>query len=90
MSVYLQLAGLGLIIAGAVVQTRFRDYLDFFGSTFSAVAVVAIIIGCVIFVIGFFGCCGAYKEQYCMIMTVSISGFPLVGQFWGFQKKSLK
>lgn len=63
------LAGLGLIITGAVVQTRFRTYFDFFGGSFSGAAIVLIVIGSIIFIIGFFGCCGAYKENYCMTMT---------------------
>jgi len=63
------LAGLGLIIAGAVVQTRFNNYFAFFGGTFSGAAILLIVVGVVIFIIGFFGCCGAYKENYCMTMT---------------------
>ena len=66
-----QLAGLGLIIAGAVVQSELSTYFDFFGGSVSAAAILLIVVGVVIFVIGFFGCCGAYKENYCMTMTVS-------------------
>ncbi len=66
-----QLAGLGLIIAGAVVQTKLSEYFDFFGGSVSAAAILLIVVGVIIFVIGFFGCCGAYKENYCMTMTVS-------------------
>jgi len=66
------LAGLGLIIAGAIVQTKFSTYFDFFGGSFSAAAILLIIVGAVIFVIGFFGCCGAYKENYCMVMTFAV------------------
>jgi CD63 antigen len=66
------LAGLGLIIAGALVQTKFNAYFDFFGGQFSAAAILLIVVGAVIFIIGFFGCCGAYKENYCMVMTFAI------------------
>lgn len=65
-------AGLALIIAGAVVQTRFRDYIAFFDSNFSAAAIVLIVVGGIILLIGFFGCCGAYKENYCMTMTFAV------------------
>jgi CD63 antigen len=68
----LQLAGLGLIIAGALVQTKFNAYFDFFGGQFSAAAILLIVVGSIIFIIGFFGCCGAYKENYCMVMTVCV------------------
>jgi len=66
------LAGLGLIIAGAVVQTKFDTYFAFVGNSFSGAAILLIIVGSVIFVIGFFGCCGAYKENYCMTMTFAV------------------
>lgn len=66
------LAGLGLIITGAVIQTKYSSYFDFFGNSFGSVAVLLIIIGAIIFVIGFFGCCGAYKENYCMVMTFAV------------------
>eukprot|EP00914_Ancora_sagittata_P019615 GHVO01039114.1.p1 GENE.GHVO01039114.1~~GHVO01039114.1.p1 ORF type:complete len:265 (-),score=24.99 GHVO01039114.1:41-754(-) len=66
------LAGLGLIIAGALVQTKFNEYFDFFGGQFSAAAILLIVVGSIIFIIGFFGCCGAYKENYCMVMTFAV------------------
>merc|ERR1740137_50573 len=63
------LAGLTLIIAGALVQTKLSSYFDFFGGSVTALAVLLIVVGSIIFLIGFFGCCGAYKENYCMTMT---------------------
>jgi len=66
------LAGLGLIIAGAVVQTKFDTFTAFVGDSFSGAAILLIIVGSVIFIIGFFGCCGAYKENYCMTMTFAV------------------
>lgn len=63
------LAGLILVVAGAVVQTKFNEYLSFFGSTANAAAIFVIVIGVVVFVIGFFGCCGAIRENHCMIVT---------------------
>lgn len=66
------LAGLGLIIAGALVATEFNQYFDFFGGGFSAAAILLIVVGGIIFLIGFFGCCGAYKENYCMVMVFAV------------------
>ena len=65
------MAGLGLIIVGALVQTQLHAYVNFFGNTYSVAAVVLIVIGACVFVIGFFGCCGAQREQACMLKTVS-------------------
>lgn len=33
--------------------------------------ILTIAIGCIIFLIAFFGCCGAIRESYCMTMTYS-------------------
>lgn len=66
------LFGLGLIIAGAVVQTKFKDYFDFLGGEFNGAAILLIIVGVIIFVVAFFGCCGAWKRSYCMLMIFSI------------------
>ncbi|XP_074662831.1 CD63 antigen-like [Tubulanus polymorphus] len=67
------LAGLGLIIAGAIIQSKFSEFLKFFEETsFNSVAVLLIVLGCIVFIIGFFGCCGAVKENYCMVMTFAV------------------
>lgn len=66
------LAGLGLIIAGALVQTQFQTYFALLGSGINGAAILLIVVGCIVFVIGFFGCCGAYKENYCMVMTFAV------------------
>lgn len=66
------LAGIGLIVAGAVVQAEFSTYLDFFGKSVNVAAILLIVVGVVIFVIGFFGCCGAQRENYCMVMTFAV------------------
>lgn len=98
------LVGLILIIAGAVVRSSLSEYLDIVGDEFNGVAVVLIIIGVVIFVIGFFGCCGAWKQNYCMIMTFAallviifiveiaagIAGFALQGKVEEVVKKGLQ
>lgn len=64
------LAGLVLLVTGAVVQAKFSDYLSFFGGgKANAAAIFLMIVGVIVFIIGFFGCCGAVKENHCMIVT---------------------
>ncbi|XP_076028811.1 CD63 antigen-like [Oratosquilla oratoria] len=65
------ISGLILIGVGGVAQGFFRDYLDFFDSQFVTPAIGIIILGCIIVVISFFGCCGAKKENVCMLKTFS-------------------
>lgn len=63
-------AGLTLLILAVVVQNQINEYSNFFGG--NNVAVNLIVIGCIIVIITFWGCCGAYKENYCMILTFGV------------------
>jgi len=64
--------GLALIIVGALVQTKLSQYAEFSYGTVNLAAVFFIVIGAIVFIIGFFGCCGAHKESYCMTLTFSV------------------
>lgn len=64
------LAGLVIFIVAIVVQVKFNEYASFFGTNNTAVGLI--IIGAIIMIIAFFGCCGAYKENYCMVLTFAI------------------
>merc|ERR1711874_223703 len=63
------LSGLFLIVTGGVVQGAYSQYLDFLGDSFFSTPVFLIIVGCIIFFVAFFGCCGAIKENHCMTLT---------------------
>ena len=78
--VYFQLAAIGLIAVGAYVQIKLKDYFELIEGSFSSAAALCIAVGVIIFFIAVFGCCGAYKENYCCTMIVSIQfhvDFPL-------------
>jgi len=60
-----QVLGMILIIVGALAQSYFA------GGPFHE-AIFIIIIGCIIFVVAFFGCCGAIKEHHCLLITVCV------------------
>ena len=60
---------------GSYVQAEIKDFLNVFDSDVSGPAIVLIVIGLLIFIISFFGCCGAIKENYCMVLTVGVSTF---------------
>lgn len=63
------LCGLILLITGIVVQTAYKEYLDFLqGEQFFDAPLILIAVGCIIFVVAFFGCCGAIKESYKMTL----------------------
>lgn len=57
-------------MVGAVVQGFFSEYIQFFANKYETPAIGIIILGIIIMVIAFFGCCGAKKENVCMLNTV--------------------
>ena len=65
----MKISGLLLVVSGVVIQAAYKQYLDFLGYQFFSIPVLIVILGCVIFVIAFFGCCGAIKESHCMTVT---------------------
>lgn len=68
------LSGLALIIVGSYIKANYGDYLSYKDdeTNFASVSVFIIIVGVIVFVIGFLGCCGAYKENYCMVTTFAV------------------
>nr|AAY53608.1 tetraspanin family protein [Branchiostoma belcheri tsingtauense] len=63
------ITGLAMIGVGATVKIAFGDYFDFTGNAFASAPVFLIILGVFVSIIGFLGCCGAIKENYCMVTT---------------------
>jgi len=65
-------SGITLIITGGVIQGLYSTYLDFLGNQFLSAPMLFIIVGSVIFLVAFFGCCGAIRENGCMVLTFSV------------------
>nr|XP_002129950.3 CD63 antigen-like [Ciona intestinalis] len=63
---------MALIGVGAAVEIKYRSLVTVTGSAISAAPILLICIGVFIFFVSFFGCCGAYKENYCMVSTFAI------------------
>jgi len=75
------LAGIILIGFGAYAQIDAKDYLNFLGDNYVNTPIFIIILGGVIFAIALFGCCGAWKENKCLIYTYgTILFFILIAQ----------
>ncbi|KAK8728693.1 hypothetical protein OTU49_009096, partial [Cherax quadricarinatus] len=66
------ISGFAVIIVGAVIEANYRTYLDFISSTYVSASSILIAVGVLIFVVGFFGCCGAVKENHCMVVTFAV------------------
>lgn len=62
---------MALIIVGALVKKEYGDFLKVSDtSNFASAPVFLIVVGVIVAVVGFLGCCGAIKENYCMVTTV--------------------
>ncbi|KAI2649612.1 CD63 antigen [Labeo rohita] len=64
------LCGLALIVVGVLVKVSINATAILKGHTGSSL--VVIVVGVIIFFIAFFGCCGAWKENQCMITMFAV------------------
>ncbi|XP_038642426.1 CD63 antigen [Scyliorhinus canicula] len=66
------ISGIALIVVGILVQTKVNGTLHITSVAASGAPIVIIIVGVVINFVAFFGCCGAWKENYCMVTTFAV------------------
>lgn len=68
-----QLTGVSLVAVGVAVKSYTDHYEPIFKdlSNYTTAPNLLIFIGLLIFFVAFLGCCGALKENHCMIFTVS-------------------
>lgn len=63
------ITGIILLSIGVAIHGVYYNYQHFLDNKFLSVPFLLIAIGTIIFFIAFFGCCGAVRENYCMIVT---------------------
>jgi len=63
------ISGIAILTVGAIIHTVYHHYSEFVDPSFVSAPLVLIIVGGIVFVVAFFGCCGAFKENHCMIIT---------------------
>lgn len=66
-----QVCGVALVAIGIYAQVAVAKALPAGGASATSTPVAILVLGVIIFFIAFFGCCGAWKESYCMVTTVS-------------------
>ncbi|GAB0099728.1 Tetraspanin [Sergentomyia squamirostris] len=66
------LTGLLILTVGAIIQSSYHHYSNFVDDTVWVAPILLIVVGSVVFIIAFFGCCGAFKESSCMVLTFSV------------------
>ncbi|MCJ8741426.1 hypothetical protein PDJAM_G00070610 [Pangasius djambal] len=70
------LCGLAVIVVGVVVGATLSSLPESEQEASKGSSTVIIVVGVLIFFIAFFGCCGAWKENYCMVTTVCHPALP--------------
>ncbi|XP_003695433.1 LOW QUALITY PROTEIN: CD63 antigen [Apis florea] len=68
-NLFFVITGIILLSIGIVIHGIYHNYQHFLDNKFLSVPSLLIAIGAIIFFIAFFGCCGAVRENYCMIIT---------------------
>ncbi|XP_076265309.1 CD63 antigen-like [Rhynchophorus ferrugineus] len=67
------ISGLALLVVGIIAYLHiYAQYSNFVYPSYQLAPIILIVVGVVIFLISFFGCCGAVKENHCMIITFSV------------------
>ncbi|XP_076233605.1 CD63 antigen [Calliopsis andreniformis] len=66
------ITGIIFVAVGTVILVVYSGYNNFMDSWFFAAPVLMIIVGAIVFIVSYFGCCGAIKENHCMIITFSV------------------
>ena len=61
--------GCAIIGVGIYVKIKMSAYFDLFGNNTITSATILIIIGVIVAIISLFGCCGAKRENACMMYT---------------------
>ncbi|XP_046859951.1 CD63 antigen-like [Xenia sp. Carnegie-2017] len=61
------LIGIGSITVGIVIHFKYNDYENLLSKDIGAVPILLISIGGVIFLVSFFGCCGAWRKSVVML-----------------------
>lgn len=73
---HFQLCGIAILAIGIVYYIQIDELQKLFqDQNVIAAPITFIVIGSIIFVISFFGCCGAIRESHCMTFTVSLFFF---------------
>ncbi|XP_043467515.1 CD63 antigen [Leptopilina heterotoma] len=67
------ICGLALLTVGAIFYIKIYDVSSRLDEGFPpAIPIFLLVIGAIIFVIAFFGCCGAIRDSHCMVVTFAV------------------
>ncbi|XP_060804364.1 CD63 antigen [Amyelois transitella] len=71
-NLFFALAGLALLGVGIAVQLQVTVITNQIDVNLQLGPITTIVVGAVVFLVAFYGCCGAIRESNCMLVTYSI------------------
>ncbi|GAB1865995.1 Tetraspanin [Camponotus japonicus] len=92
-NLFFVITGIVLLSIGLIIHGVYYRYQHFLDNSFFSVPSLLVAIGSIIFIIAFFGCCGAIRESRCMILTfctllVAIFILEITGGTMGYVMRS--
>ncbi|KAI4460947.1 tetraspanin [Holotrichia oblita] len=69
------LIGLAFIVIGVIYEVGFLEITNKLDEVFPSLhlaSILLIVVGCIIFLISFLGCCGALRQNSCMLLTYAV------------------
>lgn len=83
------LGGVGLLGVGIYVHLNIGDYVELSSVKYVTGSIIIMVVGAIIAVISFFGCCGAIKENRCLLGTffalmLLVFGLEVAGTVLGY------
>lgn len=67
------LTGIMIISVGTTIYAVYEDFSHFLDPSYFSPATLLIVVGILIFIIAFMGCCGALRESTCMVLVFAVS-----------------
>lgn len=67
------LTGIMIISLGTTIFAVHEDFSHFLDSSYFSPATLLVVVGVLIFIIAFCGCCGALRESTCMVLVFAVS-----------------
>ncbi|XP_022188286.2 CD63 antigen [Nilaparvata lugens] len=66
------LSGIVILTVGILIQQMYYTYQQFIDEKLFSAPMILIVVGVIVFVVAFFGCCGAVKESNAMLITFAV------------------
>lgn len=66
------LSGIVILTVGILIQQMYYTYQQFIDEKFFSAPMILIVVGVIVFMVAFFGCCGAIKESNAMLITFAV------------------